>query len=179
MIGLEQSRECRKPLRLERTPPPPFLWINLSSSSVLLFFDTHKLELDHINTDWGELGCLNACSSFPSFPLATLLADMAYRRMHLKTKRAEGNGYPTSVEKVQVSHRPSVPQWCWGHLSSCVWLGHFLPMTSSSRGVVSFVVFFFNPLCAGYPLFLFVSFGPAHCWSHFSLLLLPAHWFTN
>lgn len=48
---------------------PPFLWLHLFSSSVLLFFDTHRLELDHINTDWGELGCLNACSSFPAFPL--------------------------------------------------------------------------------------------------------------
>lgn len=55
-----------------------------------------------------------------------------------------------------------MPQWCWGHLSSFVRSGHFLSMISSSWGGSNLCV-----LETTVPLF--VSIGPAHCWSRLPL----------
>lgn len=67
---------------------------------------------------------------------------MAYSRMHLEIKRVEGNSYPTGEKKGQASHLPTMPQWCWGYLSSCVRLGHFSIHDFLLRG-------FLKLLCAG------------------------------
>lgn len=99
---------------------------------------------------------------------------MAYSRMHLEInqKRGEGNGYPTGVEKVQVSHLPrclsdvgdtSIPV-CAG--------GNFLPGVFNLCALETIVPLY----CLYWTSSLLVPPPPL---SSPSVLLLPAYWSTN